>query len=100
MPEPSPQPSTGVEPSAEAIEAAFGNANSFVGRHALKAAYAIDTPAIHAAGVLEGRAAMRDEIRAWARCQLPQHYDDARLGEQIADAIEAAFPTTGEKTDG
>ncbi len=102
----------GVQPSAEAIEVADERMENFRpserwdsgGRRqktvaVTTAAYAIDAPAIareaHAAGVAEGRAAMRDDIRAWARCQLPQHYDDALLGGQIADLIEARFPSEG-----
>ncbi len=88
------------KPSAEAVEDARlvlhdylpeGCSTRFA-REALAAAYSIDTPAIHAAGVLEGRAAMRDEIVLW----LVQE----RGYERAANAIEAAFPTTGEKTDG
>ncbi len=98
----------GVQPSAEAIEAAAkmmkaGEAQGHsIAARAHDVAFAtlrVDAPAIareaHAAGVAEGRAAMRDEIRSWARCQLPQHYDNARLGDQIADLIEARFPSEG-----
>ncbi len=120
-PMPEPSGSTGVQPSAEAasalasrvyrdaLRAADGMGAASQERYLegivarahddLRAAYAIDAPAIareaHAAGVTEGRAAMRDEIRSWARCQLPQHYDNARLGDQIADLIEARFPSEG-----
>jgi hypothetical protein len=113
MPDPSPQPSTGVEPSAEAVEAATnavkasrvyavsipGEKYLFVAPEdeaydVLKAGLVIDSPAIHAAGVLEGRAAMRDEIVEWLR-SLRTPRDSV-----VANAIEAAFPTTGEKTDG
>ncbi len=99
-PDHAPHGSTGVEPSAEAIWAArramsalavteqwSPNAAAIAG---LKAAYAIDAPAIHASGVAEGRAAAIVTVIEVLM----------RLGcHAAADAIEAAFPTTGETTD-
>ncbi len=73
MPEPSG--STGVQPSAEAIRAsrramsneAMRESWSPIGaaRVGLAAAYSIDSPAIHAAGVVEGRAAVLREVVEW-----------------------------------
>lgn len=124
MPKPSPQPSTGVEPSAEAIkrwrdqfgggmvpfDTAYFKALSAGATPAdaqtagVIAVFEAVAPAIHAAGVLEGRAAMRDEIVEWLRHGLVGV--DSCSPDAIANgivqkwgAIEAAFPTTGEKTD-
>ena len=67
----------------------------------LKAAYRIDAPAIHAAGVAEGRAAMRDEMLTALRVAAPS---DSGLtpaaAAQAAAFLWAAFPTTGGQTDG
>ncbi len=86
MPEPSG--STGAQPSAEAIDvAARQRKMSRMDDTAsiLAAAYAIDAPAIHAAGVQEGRAAMLREVVAFVR----DH------GERMARAIEAGFSSEG-----
>lgn len=151
MPEPSPQPSTGVEPSAEAarivlLEDALNQAVHTIefmhgcltddrfeyaypqmtaervaairalvperpgcvhGRHvegceACEAhIHRVKTTtaargAIHAAGVLEGRAAMRDEIVEWLREQVNTRPRQGAL-IRLFDRFEAAFPTTGEK---
>lgn len=104
---PSPTPEEGTmvsnEPSAEAKVAAFlAMAHRYssreVAERALAAAYRIDAPAIHAAGVAEGRAAMRDEIVAWVSDA--RWFDTRSVRGELADAIEAAFPTTGGQTDG
>ncbi len=112
---PEPNRSTGVQPSAEAIDeadTAIGSAlramrpRRTVAAEALTAAYAIDTPSIHAAGVAEGRA----EVAAWLR-GLPAQEEVGRdlsgkavfaksQAHRLADAIEAAFPTTGEPKAG
>lgn len=114
MPEPSPQPSTGVEPSAEAVEAMkrMLPQTAYSVHDILTAAYAIDSPAIHAAGVAEGRAAMRDEIVEWLEREQAQYATGFGPAPIVSDtfkvllthfrrefAIEAAFPA-GEKTDG
>lgn len=106
-PKPSPQPSTGVEPSAEAKAAAYAElvrprcrqaiADKRESDKALTAAYQIDTPAIHAAGVAEGRAEAVAFVRKLAGSAYPEKRGKLH---DIADDIEAAFPTTGEKTDG
>ncbi len=80
-----------VQPSTEAIDAAAHQRKMCrmdSTADILTAAYAIDAPAIHAAGVAEGRAAMRDEIVTWARSY------QTFSAPSLADAIEAAFPTT------
>ncbi len=64
----------GVQPSAEAVKAADLTIRStlaalkprrLIAVETLAAAYAIDSPAIHAAGVVEGRAAMLREVVEW-----------------------------------
>ncbi len=114
------KPSTGVQPSAEAIEAAHRASTAAMfeftyrgleddhlrceqskARAALTVAYKVDTPAIHAAGVAEGREAERREIVEWLRegARDAKDWADAagsgRLS-RLAEAIEAArFPSEG-----
>ncbi len=68
----------------------------------LTAALAIDAPAIHAAGVQEGRAAMLREVVESVRGLAATADDDGPLGRHTsraftiaADAIEARFPSEG-----
>ncbi len=98
-----------VQPSAEAIRAsrramsneATRESWSPIGaaRLGLAAAYSIDTPAIHAAGVAEGRAAMHAAIVKWARAEAALYAADSDMRHTwtlFADAIESAhFPSEG-----
>ncbi len=62
----------------------------------LTPAYAIDAPAIHAAGVQEGRAAMLREVVEWLRSTDTASIAWQFKGEHgLADAIEARFPSEG-----
>ncbi len=101
--------STGAQPSAEAIEAAILSTREDLERLKAWARYAlvdseafvagVDTaleraPAIHAAGVAEGRAAMLREVVAWARLmaiESPVYL--AAEWNRFADAIEVRFPS-------
>jgi hypothetical protein len=121
-PSPTPEELTMVsnEPSPEAVEAAHRASTAAMfnftyrgqeddhlrceqrkAHAALTAAYRIDAPAIHAAGVAEGRAAMRDEMLTALRVAAPS---DSGLtpaaAVQAAAFLWAAFPTTGGQTDG
>ncbi len=105
-----PSGSTGVQPSAEAIEVLAKSMAVDVPVHdwhrkravrALIVAYAIDTPAIHAAGVAEGREVERKAIVEWLRegARDAKDWADAagsRRLSRLAEAIEAArFPSEG-----
>ncbi len=99
-----PSGSTGVQPSAEAIEAAAKKINRFgwpyrenseaAAKVMLPAAYAIDAPAIareaHAAGVAEGRAAMLREVVEFLRRGYGAGECECNLCG-MADTIEARF---------
>ncbi len=84
-----PSGSTGAQPSAEAVRA--------YDLHGLGRALDV----AHAEGVQEGRAAERAEIAEWLRRiaveRLRQVVGDAEAGRlaQLADAIEARFPSEG-----
>ncbi len=95
MPDPSPHGSTGA-------------ARPYVQRVQVGAYYTdgyglwevIDTPAIHAAGVAEGRAAGRDEalreVVEWLRSSATSKYPHVRRDSRsVADAIEDRFPRGG-----
>ncbi len=101
-----PSGSTGVQPSAEARDAAYAAlmrprcrevvVDKRESDKALAAAYAIDTPAIHAAGVAEGREDIVGMLRwliddAKRACDGPRHISLWRA----LQAIEARFPSEG-----
>ncbi len=101
-----PSGSTGVQPSAEAIEVAIkmmkageaqGHNIAARAHDVLFAGFRVDTPAIHAAGVVEGRAAMLREVVEWLRgpdALNSNPLDHEGLGpDEFADAIEARFPS-------
>ncbi len=103
-----PSGSTGVQPSAEAVEAAIkmmkagetqGHNIAARAHDVLFAGFRVDTPAIHAAGVAEGRAAMLREVVEWARAEAALYAADSDMRHTwtlFADAIESArFPSEG-----
>ncbi len=101
MPEPSR--STGVQPSAEAIEVACsepiqgrrGQEAAIRGRvtAGLYAAYAVDSPAIRAEGVAEGRAAMLREVVEWLEARL-EHPRSSCMTVNL-DGFKYRFPSEG-----
>ncbi len=105
-----------MQPSAEAIEAGvaeYWRSSHSAARHAaasvgvervIRAAYAIGAPAIHAAGVQEGRAAMLREFVEWLReeAYVATCFDPPGVAEfyrRAADVVQARFPSEG-TTDG
>lgn len=91
--------SAGAEPSAEAVgKAHWTLKRGAKPREALAAAYAIDAPAIRAEGYAAGRDEALREVVAFLRATLPQRGRGLNVNNEAADAIEDAFPTTGETT--
>ncbi len=105
-----PSGSTGVQPSAEAKEAAYAALTrircrvTVVDRResdkAVVAAYAIDAPAIHAAGVQEGRAAMLREVVETLRAEASYRnafnwLELSAAFATMATDLEARFPSEG-----